>query len=311
MKKSVKLTWSNLKVGALVLIVVSVTIWASFTGGGTSIFESKQTFTCFFRNVDGLVVGSPVWMAGLEVGNVRSLTLINVDSLAQVEVTCAVKMSAWERITPSAEVLLGSIGFLGDKYIEVIPFPELEDPIPEGGVIRTRDAGDVKAVFREAEEVAKSAGSVVSNFDSLLARMNRGEGSLGKMAVDTTLYANLTELIAKVTLLASDLQKNQVRVVESIERLSGSVSSLADQVSENSGTLSKLINDPQLYDNLASSAARLDTIMSSINSAEGSLGLMVNDTALYTGMADLVARMNGLITDIKENPKKYFKVSVF
>lgn len=311
MKKSVKLTWSNLKIGALVLVVVTVSIWASFTGGGTSIFEAKQKFTCYFKNVDGLVVGSPIWMAGLEVGNVRSLTLVNIDSLAQVEVICAVKSSVWDRITPKAEVLLGSIGFLGDKYIEIIPYPEDIPALEEGGVVPTRDAGDAKAVFREAEDVAKTAGSVAENLDSLLGRMNRGEGTLGQIAVDKTLYTNLTALTSQLTSLAADLQANQLRVVESIEKLSGSVSTLADQVNQNSGTLNKLINDPQLYDNLASSTARLDTIMASINSAEGSLGLMVNDTALYTEMADLMARLNSLISDMQENPKKYFKVSVF
>ena len=311
MKRSVRLTWSNLKVGGLVLAVVAVALWASFTGGGTSIFESKKKFVCYFKNVDGLVNGSPIWMAGVEVGNVRSIRLVNIDSLAQVEVTCAVTASVWHRITPKAKVLLGSIGFLGDKYLEIIPHPDRDEPMADGGVVQTMDAGDAKAVFREAERAASHASAVMGNLDTLLAKMNRGEGALGKLANDDALYVNLTKLTADLTVLTGDLQKNQVRVVESMERLSTSVSGLADQVQQNSGTLGKLINDPQLYDNLESTTAHLDSIMTSINSAQGSLGLMVNDTSLYVEMADLMARMNTLLKDIQDNPRKYFKFSVF
>ena len=71
------------------------------------------------------------------------------------------------------------------------------------------------------------------------------------------------------------------------------------------------MNDPQLYDNLNATSARLDTMLTKINSAEGSLGLMVNDTTMYVEMADLLARTNTLIDDMMKNPKKYFKFSVF
>jgi len=72
-----------------------------------------------------------------------------------------------------------------------------------------------------------------------------------------------------------------------------------------------LVNDPQLYDNLAASTAKLDTIMYKINMAEGSMGMLVNDTALYVEVTELMVRVNNLLSDIQDNPRKYFKFSVF
>jgi len=311
MKRSVKLRWSSLQVGALVMIVSAIVLWASFTGGGTSIFESKKEFVCYFRNVDGLVNGSPVWMAGMEVGNVRSLKFVNLDPEAQVEVVCVVKSSIWSRITPQAEVLLGSIGFLGDKYIEIIAGPDDLPSLEEGSIVGTRDAGDVKAVFKEAETAAANLGSMIGGIDSLLARMNRGEGTLGKLATEDQLYLQITALTTSLAGLTADLQKNQERVVSSIETLAGSVSDLSNQVNENSGTIGKLMNDPSLYDNLAATSARLDSIMARINSSEGSLGLLVSDTALYIETTELLTRVSNLVSDIERNPRKYFKFSVF
>ncbi|HUV30331.1 MAG TPA: MlaD family protein [Acidobacteriota bacterium] len=311
MKRSVRLKWSNLQVGALITVVIAVALWASFSGGGTSIFERKQKFVCYFRNVDGLVRGSPVWMAGMEVGNVRSLEFANLDSLRRVRVVCAVKTSIWPQLTSKSEVLLGSIGFLGDKYIEIIPGDVGGVPIAPMTIIRTRDAGDVKAVFKEAEQAAATAGSVLANIDTLLDRMNRGEGTLGKIATRDDLYIQMTKLAANLTKLTADLQRNQERVVSSMERLSLSVENVSDRVNENTGTLGRIMNDPALYDNLSATSARLDTIMMRINSADGSLGLLVQDTALYTEIVELLDRVSNLVSDIEKNPRKYFKFSVF
>ncbi len=89
------------------------------------------------------------------------------------------------------------------------------------------------------------------------------------------------------------------------------VSNLSEKVDQNTGTIGRLVNDPALYDNLSASTAKLDTLLRKINAAEGNLGLLVNDTALYSEMTDLMARLNNLITDIQDNPRKYFKFSVF
>mgnify|MGYP001045584736 CR=1 FL=1 len=311
MKRSIKVKWGKLQVGILIMLAIAVLMWASITGGGTSIFEPKATFVCYFKNVNGLVNGSPVWMSGLEVGNVKSLEFDMRDSLRQVRVACKITESVWPYVTKDARVQLGTIGFLGDKYVELLPGVPGGDPIEEGGVVPTRDVGSAPALFKAGEEAFQEAGSVVSNLDTLLSRMNQGEGTLGLLATDQELYTQLTKLLKNLTVLSGDLQHNQERLTSSIERMSTSIADLSDQVNENSGTVGRLFNDPALYDNLAATSARLDSIMTKIDAAEGSMGLLVNDTALYVEMTNLLARANNLIADIERNPGRYLKFSVF
>jgi len=311
MKRSVGVKWGNLRTGLLLTFAIFIALWASFTGGGTSIFEPKDHFFAYFKNVNGLVAGAPVWMAGVEVGNVRSVKFVNLDTLRQVEIVCRVKESAWHMLTPNSRVQLGTIGFLGDKYIEVLPGALGLEPITSGDTIQTQDAGDAGAMFKAGEAAMKEAGSVVNGLDTLLARMNRGEGTLGKIATDQKLYTDMAELMAELTVLVKDLQKNQERLIGSIEKTSNVVGNIGEKVDQNTGTLGRIVSDPQLYDNLASTTARLDTIMLKIDQAEGSLGLFVNDTAFYSETTNLMKRMNNLISDIQANPRKYFKFSVF
>lgn len=311
MKRTTKVKWGNLKVGILLTIVIIIMFWTSFTGGGTSIFESKGKFVCYFRNVNGLVTGSPVWMSGVEVGNVKSLSFVNIDPDKQVKVICRIKKAVWDKLTKNARVQLGTIGFLGDKYVEVIPGIDKGEAIEEMGIIATIDAGSAEAMFKESEMAISDVRHAINNIDTMLSRMNRGDGTLGLMATDDEMYNNMVVLIAELTKLTASLQDNQERIISSIEKTSSSVASLSDKVDQNIGTIGRLVNDPQLYDNLTTSTAKLDTILLKINRAEGNLGLLVNDTALYSEMTNMMARLNNLITDIQENPRKYFKFSVF
>ena len=311
MRRTIKIPWGNLRVGVVLIFAVAALFYASLSGGGTSIFESKSEFYCYFPDVNGLVKGSPVWMAGVEVGNVRSVKFVFLDSLRRVEVRCRIKEAVWEMMTDDTEVLLGTIGFLGDKYIEVVPGTRGRPVLGEGTVVPTGDVGDARQVLQKGEEAFENVGSLTKSLDEVLGRMNRGEGTLGRISTDTSLYVELTRLTGHLTVLANDLHRNQERLTGSIEKMANSVSDLTDQVQANTGTLGKIVNDPALYDNLAATSARLDTIMHKINVAEGSMGLLVNDTALYVEVVNLLTRVNNLVTDIEENPRKYFKFSVF
>ena len=155
------------------------------------------------------------------------------------------------------------------------------------------------------------AGDMVNNLNSILGRMDRGEGTLGQLSTNDKLYKDLTILMGSLTKLSADLQKNQERLTVSLEKTANAVADLSTKVDSNAGTIGKLINDPALYDNLAMTSARLDTVMARINSAEGSMGLLVNDTALYVEVVNLLQRVNNLVTDIEKDPRKYFKFSVF
>ncbi|MBU0984533.1 MAG: MCE family protein [candidate division Zixibacteria bacterium] len=311
MKRSIKVKWGKLQVGILIMFAITLLLWTSFTGGGTSIFESKKKFVCYFANVNGLITGSPVWMSGLEVGNVSDIKFVFEDSLRQIRVVCKVQAGVWERVTRNARVQLGTIGFLGDKYVELIPGVNGEPPIEEMGVVATEDVGNAPAMMKAGEDAFKEAGSLMGNLDTLLMRMNRGEGTLGKLARDEALYVQLTALLADLTQLSAALQHNQERLTKSIERMSGSLASISDKVNENTGTIGRLVNDPALYDNLTATSARMDSILTKVDGAQGNVGLLVNDTALYVELTNLLARANNLITDIESDPRKYFKFSVF
>lgn len=311
MNRSIRIRWGSLKVGLFLISAAAVLMWASLSGTGTSIFDSKDLFVCYFHNVSGLLPGSPVWMSGVEVGNVKSIEFANLDSLRQVKVVCRTKTSVWAHLNKDARIQLGTIGFLGDKYVEIIPGLNGAPPIKSGGELLTIEVGGMAEMFEEGGNALSEASVTMSNLSDFLKRINQGEGTIGKMINDDELYLQMTDLLTNLTALTADLKKNQERIISSIETTAKSLSSLSEKVDKSEGTLGKIISDPQLYDNLNATTARLDTIMNKINSAEGSMGMLVNDTALYVEVVNLLTRVSNMVSDMEKNPGKYFKFSVF
>ena len=56
---------------------------------------------------------------------------------------------------------------------------------------------------------------------------------------------------------------------------------------------------------------RTDSIMGKINNGEGTIGMLINDPELYNNLADATSSLDRLLLDIKYNPNKYLQFSVF
>jgi len=311
MKRTSKIKWGEIRIGLLIAAAILVLMWASFSGGGTSVFHAKTSYRAYFANVNGLVRGSPVWIAGIEVGNVTSIEFVNLDSARQIEVKFKVLNSVTNMITTDASVKLGTIGFIGDKYIEVIPGTLTNPQLEPGSFLATAPSGNLDEVFAKSGSAVDDASELMNNLSEITARLKEGEGSFGKMFTESEIYDKLTRLIASLTVLVGDLQKNQARLITSIDNISADLADILVKVNTNEGTLGKIIADPALYNNLQSSSTHIDSILYKINRGDGTAGALVNDDELYEEVKNLVVRIENLVADIEKNPRKYFKFSVF
>jgi phospholipid/cholesterol/gamma-HCH transport system substrate-binding protein len=311
MKRSIKVKWGELKVGLLITLSVVVLIWASFSGGGTSVFDSKVRYHAYFPNVNGLVNGSPVWIAGVEVGNVSSIKFVNLDEFRQIEVKFKIIRSVQNMITTDAAIKVGTIGLLGDKYIEIIPGTLSEPVLEEHSEIKSITPGDLATLFAEGEKTMLKAQDLTANLAEITAMIKKGQGSAGKFFTEDTLYDEMTSMLVALTSLINDMQQSQGQIVSSIEDISKNLDGVADKVNTNKGTIGKLISDPGIYDNIHSSAGRIDSILTKINDGSGTAGAFVNDDELYEEIRNLIVRIENLVSDIEKNPRKYFKFSVF
>jgi phospholipid/cholesterol/gamma-HCH transport system substrate-binding protein len=313
MKRAGKVKWGELKVGILIAIALAFALYASFRGGGTSIFESKSDYVTYFADLDGLSTGSPVWLAGVEVGNVQSISFLErpVEIGKDVEVRIRIKGSVAYLITPGTIVQIGTIGLLGDKYVKIIPGPPSEIKLADESVISTSGSAGLGGAIEAMPETVKRFNRILASAENILARVDTGEGTFSKLISDPELAQKIVGLVDRSSALASALEEESRQISRDVGDVKSDFHALSVELLEGKGTISRLLKDPEPFENLVSSTARLDSILSKVESGSGTAGMLLNDVEIYSDLKDLVERVNTLVKNITDNPKKYLKFSVF
>lgn len=313
MKRAGKVKWGELKVGILIFIGIMFMLYASFRGGGTSIFESKNNYISYFEDLDGLADGSPVWLAGVEVGNVYSVVFLKdqVEPGKNIEVKMRIKGSVAYLITPGTTSQIATIGLLGDKYVRIVPGPPAEVPLAEGSVIPSVRAAGLAGAMEGLPETIDRLNRLLTYMENLAAEIDTGSSTLARFIKDPELADKVVSLIDRSGSLMATLETNATSVSTNFKSISHDFHALSEELLSGQGTIAKLLKNPEPFDNIVSATAHLDTLLSKLDSGEGTAGQLVHDQELYNNLKDLMARMNTLTKDLMDNPKKYFKFSVF
>jgi phospholipid/cholesterol/gamma-HCH transport system substrate-binding protein len=111
---------------------------------------------------------------------------------------------------------------------------------------------------------------MIANMQNVSAQLARGDGTMGKLIYDETLY---TTAITAVSNLQS--ATDEIRVTLADAR------TVVDQVNAGHGTLGRLLKDESLYNETTGAMVSLGQILEKINQGEGSVGKLVNDQEFY------------------------------
>ena len=346
MPRTRSLAWSELKIGLLTItaIVIASVLVVSLTGA-KGWFWQRYTLKTRFANVAGLAKGSPVRVAGVQVGSVKDIQF----SGEQLDVVFDVNKDVRERITDKSIAFLGSVSLLGSSAVDITPMTS-GTPIPEYGYV---PQGHAKGQFAD---IAEQASGTIDEVTGLVRDLRQGKGSAGKLIADDRLYNELQEFVATAGQMTREIQQGRGTVgkllkdpkaaqsleasmknIEDMTRklnagegslgkllkdeefsksLTGATANLkqvTDRLNRGEGTAGKLLTDDSLFKRLNSVTERFDGLVTKLNEGEGTAGQLLKDKQLYENMNGAVGDFRALITEIKKDPKKYLnvKVSIF
>ncbi len=161
----------------------------------------------------------------------------------------------------------------------------------------------ISAVSSVEEFVKKTNESV----GEITRKVNESQGTLKKLVEDPSLYDKALAAVSGI----DQLTKNVERIGQDLEQFSKGLN-------EKTGTLKRMIDDPSLYENLNQSSAHLSSILKKIDQGEGLAGALLRDQEFIKELEETLKEFKGtamelreLLKDIKANPKKYLKFSLF
>jgi phospholipid/cholesterol/gamma-HCH transport system substrate-binding protein len=320
-----QLMWSKLKVGVVVtaaLMVILLTVF--FAGSIESLFSPKISIFAQIKDVRGLRNGSPVWFAGVEVGSVKD---IHLHPQYGTLVKLSLNKSATEYIRKDSVATVMTMGLLGDKYVEISNGEHDSEIIKPGDVIKGKVQLEIKDIVDATAESLSKVTDIVEQLGLFVEKIDKSEGSLGKFVNDPSLYNNLKDSTRALSASLKEYESSNGSLKQFIKdpalyaKMSDAASSLnefSSKLNQGNGSLQKLLSDPSMYNNLDKASRQLSEVLSGIESGKGVAGSMVKDEELarqvkesVAGLNQVVLELKGLTKDIRDNPKKYFKFSLF
>ena len=294
-------TKTEWKVGLFLAIslVVTAALVINFSKG-TNPLTKIYTIHLTTKNVDGLVKNAVVMMAGVPVGKISAIHL-NTDTYI---VTLDAKIKAEYQILADAKFFIETAGFLGDKYIGVIPGDNKLPPLQNGATVVCQESFDLVRAARSATDlmdelktVASQITNIVNRIDSKLLdeqtltnlaaglsnlREISAEASATIAAVNQLILTNTPPINAAIenvvifsgqlkdagTDLRSLISTNRVVIDESLANIKETTESLRNLVAaaeQGKGLAGKLFSDEELARNFSMLSSNLVDVSAKLN----------------------------------------------
>lgn len=276
-------------IGGLALFSLAVLLLSSESG----IFTPQYRLRAEFANVQGLMSGAPVWLAGREVGRVETVRFTD-DPSRPLEVLLRIDESVRDRIRGDSTARIGTIGVLGDSYVEVTIGSAAALPLADGDSIDAITPASLGDAITTGTRALEQFSKLAENLNGVVASFGEEQGGQ-KLADAVTAVGDLVLEVKEGSGMLHSLIYDSYEGggVESIEASLAALETMMREIESGDGLLHSLIFDSadEQSEQVAAfldAGARLDRILAGLEEGRGTMGLLLTDPTLYEDLKALV-----------------------
>jgi phospholipid/cholesterol/gamma-HCH transport system substrate-binding protein len=212
------------------------------------------------------------------------------------------------------------MGLLGDKYVELSSGSPDAELIKSGDMIKGTAVVELKDVAEISASSIKQMSDFINKLDRLVTKIERGEGTFAKFLTDPEIYVTLKDISKTLSVVLHEIKDGQgtfkmllydPSLYNRMLAATASVEEFTLVLNDRQGTLRRLAEDPALYENLNRASQQLSSIMEKIDSGNGVASDLITNEKLASDLKDTITDIKELTKDMRDNPKKYFKFSLF
>ena len=296
---------NEIKTGILVVIGIGLFIFGFSYLKSNDIFVSDRTFYAVYEDVEGVVNGTPVTVNGFPVGNIQDISFFKNNSLlVKFRVENDIKFS----INSIAQIY--ETGLIGGKALAIVPAND------NSRVAVYNDTLSSSVAPGLTELVNDKLTPLQENIESMIVNANKVLDKVNSIFDDPT-RANLRTSVSDFSETIRDLKETSVMIksVMKSNKLSidQTISNVLD-ISKDLSEISKTINQSELsttMKNFKNSSEGLSRVLNNINDGNGTISKLIDNDSLFQNLNDASKSIDLLIEDIRLNPKRYIHFSVF
>jgi phospholipid/cholesterol/gamma-HCH transport system substrate-binding protein len=303
-----KASWARLRVGILGSFAIGIlAILIFLITGNENPFESNSVIYTYMADAAALAKGAPVNLNGIPIGKVKSIGLSGSSDLQRV---VRIEMEVPERdlksIPKDSLTSISAANVLGTKYIN-IKKGKSEVTIRPGEEIPSLNTAEFEDLVQQGYSVLTALQGTVERVNKIVGIVESGQGSIGKLLVDETLYNHLLGIVDEVKNLADVLNSDKGtigkliqdrEVYDDFRKTMARVDNLIQGLQDGQGTAGKLLKDPALYNELQKTLGDFHTIINDLNAGKGTAGKLLKSDELHKQLSDSLAKVDLLIDKV-------------
>ncbi|MAZ94382.1 MAG: MlaD family protein [Bacteroidales bacterium] len=307
-------------IGISFIAAIVILIWGYNFLRSKNLFHKETVYYASYQKINGLIKANPVVINGLRVGQVKNV-YFNPDLSGDIIVS--MMLSTDFPIPNNSVARIFSSDLMGSKAIELV-LGNSTIILNEGDTLQTSvEDGLMAEVNAQMQPIKKKAEDLLGSIDTLVIAF--------QSIFNEQARTNIKESFQNIELTFANLQRTSSNidtlVVEESSRISDiliNMDSLTTALNANKGNIQNIITNFEIIsDSLANSEipgtfARINlaldemsSILAKIDSGEGTFGKLMNDDSLYLELNRSASALDSLLLDVRKNPKRYVRFSLF
>jgi phospholipid/cholesterol/gamma-HCH transport system substrate-binding protein len=310
----------EVKVGAAFVIATAILIWGLMYLKGLELLRTSRTFYAVYDHVNGLVPANPISIKGLQVGQVQKLYF---DKRNPGKIIVELYVLGDYPIPKNSSARIYSSSLLGSREVEIL-LGDAKVMANDGDTLLSQTEATLgEEVNKQLLPLKRKAENLISSIDTVaviiqqVLNKNTRDNLVEaiehvKQTLENIAHAthNLDTLIGSQRNNLAGIIKNMESISSNLQKNNGKITNILTNFSDISDSLAAA-RIPQTLMRVNSAVTQLDSVLYKINRGDGSVGQLLNNEQLYKEVEKAARDLNLLLEDIKANPSKYVKVSVF
>jgi len=320
MAEKTKKRFKPVIIGASFVAAIVIFVWGFNFLKSTNLFNKETIYYASYNKVNGLIKANPVVINGLRVGQVKNV-YFNPDLSGDIMVS--IILSTDFPIPNNTIARIFSSDLMGSKAIE-LELGNSKIILQEGDTLPTSvEAGlmaevnaQVQPIKKKAEDLMASIDTLVTAFQSIFNKSARENLAGSFLNIEKTLAnlqnatSNIDTLVVEESSRISSILVNLDSLTTTFRKNKGNITAIIENFEMISDSLAKS-EIPGTFARLNKSLDNVQTILDKVNRGEGTLGMLMNDDSLYLELNRSASALDSLLVDIKRNPKRYVRFSLF
>jgi phospholipid/cholesterol/gamma-HCH transport system substrate-binding protein len=270
--------------GLVILVAGILTI-----GNLHNSFVKKFTVTTIFDEVNGLQPGNNIWFSGLKIGTVKTLDFYG---RSQVRVSMKIDHAAQPYIRKDAKAKISTDGLIGNKIIVIYGGSADAPPVSDGDTLGIEKTLSTEDMMNTLQENNRNLLSITNDFKEISRKILNGEGSLGRLLTDESMYDHVDQTVTVLKQAALNAEK-----------LTASLSDYGARMNQKGSLTNDLVSDTVVFNTIRATVLELKQVAETASEMTANLKNATKDLNTSNSPAGVILHDQPAAADLKSTIK--------